>query len=94
MVVGSEVVLGLVETRSNSCIVLFHGAEHLPVADHYQGIREGEGAIEPSVERVNGSWTGHPPPAQQIPWAEEEVVQRQEIGEAVDEQRYNPNGSN
>ena len=69
---------------------MLHGAENLPVADHNHRVREDEGAIEPSIERVDGSGSHHSPPAQQVSRAEEKVIQRQEIWEAVDDQRYGP----
>ena len=44
------------------------------------------------MERVYGRRIHHSPPTQEVPWAEKEVVQRQNIGEAIDEQYYNPYG--
>ena len=73
--------------------MLLHGAKHFPVTHHYNDIGDHEGTIKPSVEQVNSSWTHHPPPAQQVAWAEEEVIQRQKIGEPVDYQHYYPNDS-
>jgi len=66
--------VGLVQSWSNSCGVMFHSAKNLPVADHNHRVREDEGAIEPSVEQVDGSGLHHSPPAQQVPRAEEEVI--------------------
>jgi len=82
----------LVQSWCHGRGVTFHRAENLPVADYNHRVREDEGAIEPSVERVDGSGPHHSPPAQQVPRAEEEVIQRQKIGEAVDDQRYDPGG--
>ena len=89
---GLAVAAGVVQIRSHGRVVLLHGAEHLPVADHNHHVRECEGAIEPDVKRVYGSWFHHSPPAQEVPWAKKEVIQRQDIGKAIDKQRDNPHG--
>ena len=81
---------GLAQIRGNDCVVSLHGAEHLPVTDHDHCVGEDEGAIKPDVERKNSDRLHHSPPAQQIPRAEEEVVQGKDIGNAVDDQRYEP----
>ena len=71
--------------------MVLHGTEHLDIADNDYPVRDSEGAIEPGVETVNGCGLHHSSPAQEIPGTEEEVIQRQDIGKAIDKQRYNPN---
>ena len=60
-----------IQTWSYGHVVLFDGSKHYPVTHQYNDIWDHEGAIKPSVEQVNSSWTHHPPPAQQVAWAEE-----------------------
>ena len=94
MVSSLGILACLIQARSYGHAVLLHGAKHFPVTHHDNDIGDHEGTIKPSVEQVNSSWTHHPPPAQQVAWAEEEVIQRQKIGEPVDYQHYYPNGGN
>jgi len=92
MAASLSVLVGLVQIWSDSSVVLFHGTEHLPVADHNHPIGDNKGAIEPGVETVNGCGFHHSPPAQEVARAEEEVIQRQDVGNSIDQQRYNPDG--
>jgi len=92
MAASLSVAVDLVQIRSHGGVVLFHGTKHLPVADHDHPIGDNKGAIEPGVETVNGCGFCHSPPAQEVAWAEEELIQRQDIGASVNEQRYNPDG--
>ena len=84
-------VVGLTQTWSYCSVVLSHGAKHVPVADDNHPVGDSEGAIEPGVETVNGGGIHHSSPAQEVSRAEEKVIQRQDIGKAIDKQCHNPN---